>query len=104
MFLSNISVALMLIVLAFLSKKLGEALDMPPYYRLYYCVIGVQIVWAVLQASLPHVVLEVSESGFASPWPSAIFAAAITMCLAVAWRYWGWLISALFSSRDGGGA
>lgn len=93
-----LSVFFMLFMLANLSRRLGTVTKMKPYYRGFYIAMAILLV--------PFVVRIVRSSIALSPSVGPTFlnnpvfylityhlpcAAALTLSIVVAWRYWGWL-------------
>jgi hypothetical protein len=93
------SVIYLLLILAELSKRLGEVTKWPPYYRGLYAgaalvmlaLVGRALIWneaispgfelAVLRTSTARMILD--------RLPMAV---GVTISAAVAWRYWRWLL------------
>jgi hypothetical protein len=84
------AVMYMLYILANLSRRLGDVLKMPPYYRSFYVAmgfLGVSILSRIALSSFtsarfPLLALAVYDIPFVI---------AMIVGIAVAWRYWGWL-------------
>ena len=88
------SVAVALVVLGLLSKRLGQVTRAPRYYRGFY------IASLFLLISILFRLLNIFESYIPSPDDAVavIFyiglpAFALTMSLMIAWRYWSWLLA-----------
>ena len=108
--LGPLSVGALALLLAALGRRLGEALELPPYYRLYY------VSFALFLLPLPAMWIIVFTGAWGMPDPSpktgmAIKLAAASLPIAVAFslalvataRYWGWLWGELGRARDGKG-
>jgi hypothetical protein len=106
-----ISVGVMVILFLIMGKRLGQALELPPYYRLYYVslfffVIPLPVAWILL----------VSEAwGLPDPDPqtglilkmvvaSIPLTIAITFAVIATAKYWGWIWGELRSSRKSEGS
>jgi hypothetical protein len=91
MILFDLSIVVSFFVLAYLSRKMGDALKIPPYYRVLYFSAFLTVVASGL---------DVAVKGYGitcSPIITLVMrvcagAAAIGICL----RYWGWLFSEFF--------
>jgi hypothetical protein len=95
---SLIAEAYMVYIFAVLSRKLGHVTKMQPYYRGFYWAIGLIAVSvaahslrlaALATPDLPPGML--NSDGFYLLAYYLPMAAAATISLVVAWRYWGWL-------------
>jgi hypothetical protein len=96
--ISLLSIIYLLYIFSVLSRKLGHVMKMKPYYRGFYGamgLIGLALVasWLRLTAQLspqllPVVLLDDRVYLFIYDLP---LAAAVTLSLGVAWRYWSWL-------------
>ncbi len=93
-----LSVGVLVMLLAALGRRLGEALELPPYYRLYYVsfalfVLPLPALWIILFTGAwgaPH---PAPEAGMALKLAtlSAPAAVAVTFALYATARYWGWI-------------
>ena len=90
-FFFDVSVFIFMLVLAYLSNRLGDALKIPPYYKVLYGTAGM-----VIGASILDVVAGIL------PIPSIMkvsllirFLAGIFACIIVL-RYWMWVFSEFF--------
>lgn len=88
------SIAVALVVLGLLSKRLGQVTRAPRYY------IGLWLSAALLIVSLAYRLLNILQSHIPLPDdPGAVIlyiglpAFALTMSLIIAWRYWSWLLA-----------
>jgi hypothetical protein len=88
----------MLVLFAVMGKRMGQALELPPYYRLYY----VSIIFLLLPLPIVWILLATKAWGFPDPDLQAtliikiVIAAiptviAITFALWATVRYWGWI-------------
>lgn len=101
--LSLCGVIYMLYIFSVLSRKLGGVTKMRPFYRGFYAAIGllglaVVLSWLLLTARVTPDVLPAGwrdEQLYLALFMGALLIA-VTLSLAVAWRYWGWL----FKERD----
>ncbi len=93
-----LSVVAMLLLLMSLSRRLGEALEIPPYYRLF----AVSIFFFLLPLPVSWVLLMRRAWGLPDPGPrtglaiklvvaSIPMTVAITFALPVVARYWSWI-------------
>jgi hypothetical protein len=82
-----------MLVIASLSKSMGEALKIAPYYKLLYLSVML-ITLAAIGDTLPYGI-HVSLSKILTP---ALRCAAGMIALPVCLRYWKWLISEYFKS------
>lgn len=101
-----LSVGIMLILLMVLSKRLGHALETPPYYRLYlaavlFLLLPLPAAWILLLTGVfglpesdPQTTLILKI--FLTLIPMAI---AITLALLVTAKYWHWVWGELQGSR-----
>ncbi|MBC7229837.1 MAG: hypothetical protein H5T74_05540 [Actinobacteria bacterium] len=101
-----ISVAVLLLLLAAMGKRLGQALELPPYYRLYY----VSFFFFVAPLPAAWILLLTGAWGLPDPEPltgliikiavaSIPMGLAITFALIASARYWGWIWGELARSR-----
>jgi hypothetical protein len=85
------SVAISMLILAYLSKRLGNALKIRPYYALLYAM-------AILIAMADGI--DIAAFSFSvKHWPQAtLYIRGIAGCIAfgVCLRYWKWLFSEFF--------
>lgn len=101
--ISLLSVIYVLYIFSILSRKLGQVTKMKPYYRGFYGAMG--LIGLALAASWPRLLAQLAPRLL----PVALLddrvylfiydlplAAAATISLGVAWRYWSWL----FKERD----
>jgi hypothetical protein len=91
----DIAVVTILLVLAYLSKRLGEALKTPPYYRLFY-VGAVLVMVAALINTIFAINFPVHVYTFTNMMLMALrffcSIAAVFTCM----QYWKWLFSEFF--------
>jgi chromate transport protein ChrA len=93
-----LAVFFMLFMLANLSRRLGAVTKMKPYYRGFYVAMAILVVPFIARVMRSSMALSPSVGPtllnnpvfylFTYHLPSAI---ALTLSIAVAWRYWGWL-------------
>jgi hypothetical protein len=96
--ISLLAVIYLLYIFSVLSRKLGQVTKMKPYYHGFYWAVGLTGLalaasWLRLIAQLspqllPQVLLDDRVYLFSYDLP---LAAAATLSLGVAWRYWSWL-------------
>jgi hypothetical protein len=90
--LEPLSIGITLIVLGLLSRRLGAQTQAKPYYLGFYAaavLIGVSTVAQLLDA-----LLGVSDDGALWVILADVFpAAAVTIGVVFAWRYWSWLLA-----------
>jgi hypothetical protein len=92
------SVIYLLLILAELSKRLGEVTKWPPYYRGLYvgaglvalALVGRALIWnEAISPDVDSVFLQTSTATMLlDRLPMAV---GVTLSAAVAWRYWRWL-------------
>lgn len=103
-----LSVGLLVVLLAILGRRLGEALELPPYYRLYY----VSLAFFLVPLPVGWIILFTGAWGMPDPTPNASIAlrlavASVPMTIAATFavyataRYWGWIWGELGRSRGG---
>lgn len=93
-----LSVAVMLVLLGVMGKRLGEALELPPYYRLYYgavllFVIPLPVSWLLLVTGAwglpdPDPVTGLAVKMLAAVLPMTV---AITLAVVATAKYWSWI-------------
>jgi hypothetical protein len=91
-----------LLILNQLSRKLGAVTKMPPFFRGYYLagvLVGLALLTRLVRTSLLSKPLEDSAqlAWLNSPLVDLLgyhlaLALAMTISLAVTWRYWSWLL------------
>lgn len=108
--LGPLSVGTMLLLLMALSRRLGEALEMPPYYRLF----GLAIFFFLLPLPVSWILLLLKAWGLPEPEPRTSLAiklvvASFPMTIAISFalptvaRYWNWIWAELRGTRREGG-
>ena len=87
----DISVMVFILVLAYLSEKLGEALKIPPYYKFLYGM-AFMILFASLLESFAHVI------GFPSIVRISLVIRVLVGFIAcgIVLRYWLWVFNEFF--------
>jgi hypothetical protein len=90
-FFIDVSAVIFMIVLAYLSSRLGEALKIPPFYKVLYGTAALVIAASVLDVIAG--ILPVPASMTISMMVR--FAAGCLACLVVL-RYWFWVFSEFF--------
>ena len=94
LFVVDMSVMVTMVVLADLSRRLGEALKIRPYYRTLYVTIGMVFAAFVLDAfreTLPYRVLDLVAI--------AMRAVAGVLGIVVCLPYWRWLFTEFFHTQ-----
>jgi hypothetical protein len=90
--LEPLSIGITLIVLGLLSRRLGAQTQAKPYYLGFYAaaaLIGVSVAAQLLDA-----LLGVADDGALWVIVADVFpAAAVTIGVVFAWRYWSWLLA-----------
>ncbi len=105
-----ISVGIMVILFIIMGKRLGQALELPPYYRLYY----VSLFFFFIPLPVAWVLLLTEAWGLPEPDPhtglilkmvvaSIPLTIAITFAVIATAKYWGWIWGELRSSRKSDG-
>jgi len=86
------SVFFLLMILATLSKKIGEALSVPNFYHYYYACAAMLIFLVVADMVLPNFMLESDRSEI---WTvsMALRALLVLSTFPVTMIYWRWLFS-----------
>jgi uncharacterized membrane protein len=84
--------AVVIIVLASLSRRLGEALKIRPYYRLMYVGVAL-LLFATLINAVFHDPTVVTGRSVADVLPGALRFCAAIIAVASCLRYWKWLFS-----------
>ncbi len=89
-----LSVAVALVVLGLLSKRLGKVTRAPGYYRVFFVAAGLLLVSLgvrlvdIVNAHVPH-----ADDPTAVILYLGLPAFALTISLIIAWRYWSWLLA-----------
>jgi hypothetical protein len=101
-----LSVVALLVLLMMLGKRLGQALELPPYYRLYYAaffffLLPLPAAWVLLLTKawgLPEPAL---NTGLAIKLvvASIPMTVGITLAVIATAKYWGWIWGELGRSR-----
>jgi hypothetical protein len=86
-------------ILANLSRRYGEVIRLPPYYRGFYVAMGIICV-AFISHLMRDMVILAPEQGpplLDEGWFYLLtfyipLSLAVTLALGVAWRYWNWLL------------
>ena len=88
-FILDLSVFLMLAILANLSRRIGEPLQIPPHYRILYT--GAALLLFVI---IGDVISEIFVWGDTAKYITIPLRGLIALsALPVLWRYWSWLIN-----------
>jgi len=86
-----ISFAGVLYIMAKLSKRMGEAMQLKPYFYLYYAGM-VFFAFAVGYTLIPHTP---TDSDCIHMVANGLLAIGMTLGLAATIEYWGWLVKEL---------
>jgi hypothetical protein len=105
--IGSLAVALLILLLSVLGKRLGQALELPPYYRLYYVslfffVIPLPVAWVLLLTGAWGLPDPSQPTGMIIKLAVASIplTVAITFALLATAKYWGWIWDELRQSRD----
>lgn len=97
--LSLLAVIYVFYILANLSRRYGEVIRLPPYYRGFYVAIG--LISLAFIAHLVHDNVFLAAEQQSSPLNDDWFylltyylplALAVTLAIGIAWRYWSWIL------------
>ena len=89
----DIATVMAMMVVAYLSKSMGEALKIAPYYKILY-LTSMLIAFAAVADSIPHNILFPFSKTVSMGFRCAAGVLALPVCL----RYWKWLISEFFKN------
>lgn len=92
--LGPISIAITLIVLGLISRRLGEQASAKPYYLGFYC--GAALLTISIVAQLLDILFQLSQTTSDGLWvilEDGLPAFAVTLGVIFAWRYWSWLLA-----------
>jgi len=97
--LSLLSVIYIFYILANLSRRYGQVIRLPPYYRGFYVAmsfIGLSFISHLTQDSV-IIAPEEAPSLLSNDWFYLFtyylpLATAVALAIGVAWRYWGWIL------------
>jgi uncharacterized membrane protein len=80
---------LQLFVMAYLSKRIGEALMIPPYYKSFYYIAGI-----IVMASLTGIFIKgLADTETIYFITFIIRAAASVSAIPICFKYWSWLFN-----------
>ena len=90
-FFIDVSFIIFMFVLAYLSKRLGEALKIPPYYKMLY-ISAIMIIGALIIDVLSEILTipSVDKISLFIRFTAGFIACAIVL------RYWVWVFSEFF--------
>lgn len=95
--LGSIAIAIALLVLGLLSKRLGSVTRTPPYYVWFYVAAGLMLVSILARlvhlGQGPAVAVALIDDKVSVLLYAGLPAIAITLGVVVAWRYWSWLLA-----------
>jgi len=90
-------IAVMLIALGLISRRLGLATRAKPYFYGFFAAAALLFTSVIMQAlNLLLGLMSSAEQAVSYGWVLAINglpALAVTLALYVAWRYWSWLLA-----------
>ena len=97
--LSLLAVIYIFYILANLSRRYGQVIRLPPYYRGFYLamgLIGLSFISHLIQDSVTSAP-DQAPSLLSNDWfylftyylPLAV---AVTLAIGIAWRYWSWIL------------
>jgi uncharacterized membrane protein len=97
--LSLAAVAYTFYILANLSRRYGEVIRMPPYYRGFYVAMGLVAI-ALFSHLMQDMVISAPDQGpelLSQEWFHLLtyylpLALAVTLSIGIAWRYWSWIL------------
>jgi hypothetical protein len=88
------ALAVIMIVLASLSRRLGAALKIRPYYRLFYVAVGMALGASLLSAVSQE--LSLSARMVVVILPNTLRLGAGVLGITASLRYWKWLFTEYF--------
>ena len=88
LFFFDATAVIMMLVLAYLSKRLGEAMHIRPYYMILVVTAAL-----ILAASGLETIPRPLSFEFMGPFANSLRFAASAAALVVALRYWKWLFA-----------
>ncbi|MBD3343829.1 MAG: hypothetical protein GF401_02050 [Chitinivibrionales bacterium] len=88
LFVCDMAVILLMLLLSYLSRRLGEALKIAPYYRILYGTCMLIFIAFTIDTLHGSIGFTISET-----LPMIIRFAAILVAAGVCFRYWNWLFS-----------
>jgi hypothetical protein len=89
------AVLIMLFVMADLSKRLGEALKTPPYYKLFYVGVCMIVTAVLINTIFVNSILVVSHA-ISTITPMALRCCTGILAVFACLQYWKWLFSEIF--------
>jgi hypothetical protein len=97
--LSLLAVIYVFYILANLSRRYGEVIRLPPYYRGFYVAIGLLSLAFIVHLVHDNAFLAseqqssiLNEDWFYLPTYYLPLALAVTLAIGIAWRYWSWIL------------
>ena len=97
--LSLLAIIYIFYILANLSRRYGQVIRLPPYYRGFYLAMGLIGLSFISHLTQDSVIIapEQAPSLLSNDWfylftyylPLAV---AVTLAIGVAWRYWSWIL------------
>jgi hypothetical protein len=80
-----------MLILAYLSRKMGEALKIFPYYLILYAAALI-----VVAAGGIDIAVKAQAHGVSPEWPAILRCCAGAAALVISLRYWKWLFGEFF--------
>ena len=96
-FFLDLSVIIILMVIAYLSKRLGEALKTPPFYKLFYTGVVIIIVAAIFNTISSNRLFPITHNLYNTISMAMRFFSGFISVFACM-KYWKWLFSEIFKS------
>jgi hypothetical protein len=90
------SITAALVVLGLLSRRMGEVTRAPRFYRGFYLsgmLLGISLVARVMYLIQGRTPADLHTDPVAVLLVAGLPALAITLGVAIAWRYWSWLLA-----------
>ena len=87
-----IAIMITLVIMALLSQRLGAVTKRPPFYRWFYvsvALIGISVMLRLAELGASG---SLERDYTATVLHDALIAAALSLAVVVAWRYWSWLL------------
>lgn len=91
-----ISIFVVFIVMAQLSKRLGVVTRARPYYLGFYCaalLMGISIVVRAISNPTDTADAALQQDGIVIVFYGILPALSVTLGVIIAWRYWSWLFA-----------
>jgi len=92
MHILDVSVFILMLILAELSKRIGEALKVPPFYHYYYTCAALLVFLVAVDIGFPMAFPDVAHNDILTT-TLALRACLVLSTFPVAMIYWRWLFS-----------